>query len=177
MHSKVFLKGIRNLFFLSLIVGGFFSIASAQDALLIQYAKTHRGNMLYKKFGIQNGNRVAITLYNNGEIGGTDPDDIRGAWPYPETEDSYIGDVTPLIGVQLPGSYPVGLDASKDTVYDDTLHSVTIAPGPRTGQSAKVDPTDGHFQGFTPEPGYSSNVQDTLAMSTKPSTWPASWAG
>ncbi|MEJ2614665.1 MAG: hypothetical protein P8Z35_06890 [Ignavibacteriaceae bacterium] len=38
-----------------------------------------------------------------------------------------------------------------------------------------MDPTDGHFQGFAPEPGYVNANQDTVAISHKPSTWPPFW--
>ncbi len=146
----------------------------AQQDNLIPYAKTHRGNALYVRFGIHDGNRVAITFRNNGQISGTDPNDIRGAWPYPMTQDSYIGDVTPLVGVELPGTYPIGVDKGGNTIYG-TVHSVTISPGPRTGQSAKTDPADGHFQGFEPEPGYVNPNQDTVALSNIPTSWPSFW--
>ncbi len=141
---------------------------------LIPYAKTHRGNALYVRFGVHDGNRIAITFRNNGQISGTDPNDIRGAWPFPKTQDSYIGDVTPLVGVELPGVFPIGVDKSGQTVYG-TVHSVTISPGPRAGQGVKTDPGDGHFQGFEPEPGYVNPGQDTVASSSIPSSWPSSW--
>ncbi len=149
------------LFFADLMFG-------QQDPLL-QWAKHNRGNSLYRKFGVHNGNRVAVTFRNDGSISGTDPNDIRGAWPYPSTQDSYIGDVTPLVGIQIPIR-----DYNGDHI-PDTLHSVTISPGPRTRQANKVDPVDGHFQGFEPEPGYALQSQDTLAMSHIPTSWPAVW--
>lgn len=141
----------------------------SQQDLFINYAKTHRGNSLYRKFGIHNGNRVAITFRNDGSISGTNPNDIRGAWPYPATQDSYIGDVTPLVGIELPIR-----DYSGDGIQD-TLHSVTISPGPRKGQSNKLDPADARFQGSEPEPGYANQAQDTVAMSHIPSSWPLAW--
>jgi len=141
----------------------------AQQDNLIPYAKSHRGSYLYVKFGLHNGNRVAITFRNNGSISGTNSNDIRGAWPYPMTQDSYIGDVTPLVGVELPGVYDIGKGIK------GIVHSVTIAPGPRNGQAAKVDPATGYFQGFEPEAGYANQAQDTLAMSNIPSSWPSFW--
>ncbi|HQT92255.1 MAG TPA: hypothetical protein PL001_09555, partial [Candidatus Kryptobacter bacterium] len=144
-------------------------VAFGQTSQFIQWAKTHRGNALYTRFGIHNGNRVAISFRNNGSISGTNANDARGYWPFPATEDSYIGDVTPLIGIQLP---------VRDYTGDgrpDTLHSVTISPGPRNGQSAKVDPITGLFQGFEPEQGYVNLSQDTVAMSQIPGTWPPVW--
>ena len=102
-------------------------ISYAQNADFINYAKAHRGNSLYTRFGIHNGNRVAISFRNNGAISGTNANDVRGYWPFPATEDSYIGDVTPLIGIQIPIR-----DYTGDGI-PDTLHSVTISPGPRNG--------------------------------------------
>lgn len=159
---------------LLLASGGFPVFGQQGQDNLIQYAKTHRGNALYVRFGIHDGNRVAITFRNNGQISGTDPNDIRGAWPFPRTQDSYIGDVTPLVGVELPGTFPIGIDKSGKTLYG-IVHSVTISPGPRAGQSAKTDPSDGHFQGFEPEPGYVNPAQDTVALSNIPSSWPTAW--
>lgn len=162
------------IFVLFLTVGGSLSYAQEGSDNLIPYAKTHRGNALYVRFGIHDGNRVAITFRNNGQISGTDPNDIRGAWPYPMTQDSYIGDVTPLVGVELPGTYPIGVDKTGKKLYG-IVHSVTISPGPRSGQSAKTDPADGHFQGFEPEPGYVNAGQDTVALSNIPESWPSIW--
>ncbi len=146
-----------------------YGVAFGQTSEFVNYAKTHRGNALYTRFGVHNGNRVAISFRNNGSISGTNANDVRGYWPFPATEDSYIGDVTPLIGIELPIR-----DYTGDGI-PDTLHSVTISPGPRNGQSAKVDPTDGHFQGFAPEPGYVNPNQDTVAMSQIPGSWPSVW--
>ncbi len=167
---------MRKIFilFLFLFAGSIAAYAQQGSDNLIPYARTHRGNALYVRFGIHDGNRVAISFRNNGQISGTDPNDIRGAWPYPMTQDSYIGDVTPLVGVELPGVYPIGIDKDGKTLYG-TVHSVTISPGPRTGQAAKTDPADGHFQGFEPEPGYVNPGQDTVASSSIPSSWPAFW--
>ena len=74
-----------------------------------------------------------------------------------------------MIGVELPPR-----DYDGDGMVN-ILHSVTITPGPRNGQSAKVDPVDGHFQGFEPEPGYVNVGQDTVAMSNVPTSWPSVW--
>lgn len=140
-----------------------------QQSNYIQWAKSHRGNSLYARFGLLNGNRIALTFSNDGSMAGTNPNAIRGYWPYPATQDGYIGDVTPLVGIEIPVK-----DYTGDGI-PDTLHSVTISPGPRNGQAAKTDPSDGHFQGFEPEPGYLNPSQDTVAMSHISSTWPSFW--
>jgi hypothetical protein len=151
-----------------LFVSTVFSFAQ-QNSDYIQWAKTHRGSSLYTRFGLLNGNRTAITYSNDGSIAGTNPADLRGYWPYPATQDGYIGDVTPLVGIELPVR-----DYNGDGILD-TLHSVTITTGPRTGQAAKTDPNDGHFQGFAPEPGYVNTNQDTVAKNTVRNSWPPFW--
>lgn len=155
--------------FIALSVFFISSAAFAQSPQLIQWAKTHRGNALYTRFGVQNGNRVGISFRNDGSIAGLDANDLRGYWPYPATKDSYVGDITPLVGVQLPVKDYFG------TGKLDTIHSVTIAKGPRNGQDSKVDPTSGAFEGFEPEPGYVNANQDTVAMSQDPNSWPSFW--
>ncbi len=159
---------MRKLLIISLIFIAA-DLSFGQVDYFIQWAKTHRGNALYTRFGVHNGNRIAISFRSDGSISGTNPNDVRGYWPYPMTQDGYIGDVTPLVGIQLPIR-----DYNGDG-KPDTLHNVTISPGPRNGQAAKTDPTDGHFQGFEPEPGYVNLSQDTVAMSHIPSTWPTFW--
>ena len=158
----------RFSFVLALLLSS--GIAFGQSPQLIQWAKTNRGNALYTRFGIQNGNRVGISFRNDGSIAGLNANDLRGYWPYPATEDSYVGDITPLVGVQLPVRDYFGNGKL------DTLHSVTIAKGPRNGQDSKVDPTSGSFEGFEPEPGYVNLSQDTVAMSQDPNSWPPFWA-
>ena len=156
-------------FFVALVVILAAGSAFAQSPELIQWAKTHRGNALYTRFGIMDGNRVGISYRNDGSIAGLNANDLRGYWPYPATKDSYVGDITPLVGVQLPVRDYFGNGKL------DTIHSVTIAKGPRTGQDSKVDPISGAFEGFEPEPGYVNPNQDTVAISTDPNSWPSFW--
>ncbi|HUI29144.1 MAG TPA: hypothetical protein VLX91_02925 [Candidatus Acidoferrales bacterium] len=156
-------------FSIAFLVLLFSSAGFGQTPELLNWAKTHGGKALYTRFGVHNGNRVAISFRSDGSISGTNANDIRGEWPYPATHDSYIGDVTPLVGIEIPIS-----DYTGDGI-PDTLHSVTISPGPRNGQSNKVDPNTGQFQGFEPEPGYVNLNQDTVAMSHIPSSWPSIW--
>ncbi len=155
--------------FVALAVLFFTGTAFAQSPELIQWARSHWGNALYTRFGIQNGNRVGLSFRNDGSIAGLNANDLRGYWPYPATKDSYVGDITPLVGVQLPVRDYFG------TGKPDTIHSVTIAKGPRNGQDAKLDPTSGAFEGFEPEPGYVNLDQDTVAMSQVPNSWPPFW--
>ncbi|MGB9773854.1 MAG: hypothetical protein ACPL4I_07560 [Bacteroidota bacterium] len=128
-----------------------------------------RGDPRYRKTGVHNGNRVAITFANDGSIAGLNPGTLRGVWPFPATQDGYIGDVTPLVGIEIP----IYRDYTGDGKID-TLHSVEISPGPRRGQGDKVG-RDRHFRGFEPLPLFVNDAQDTVAMSHLPSTWPTFW--
>ncbi len=159
---------MRKIFIITLLFITTSFVFGQQVNNYIQWAKTHRGNSLYTRFGLLNGNRIAITYANDGSIAGTNANDLRGYWPYPATQDGYIGDVTPLVGIQIPAA-----DYNGDG-KPDTLHNVTISPGPRNGQAAKTD-SSGRFQGFAPEPGYVNANQDTVAMSQIPTTWPRFW--
>ncbi|MCX6120645.1 MAG: hypothetical protein NTX44_03370 [Ignavibacteriales bacterium] len=150
-------------------------VALGQSPGLLNYAKTHRGNALYTRFGVHNGNKVGISFRNDGSISGTNANDFRGYWPTPATKDSYIGDVDPVVGIQLPLRDYTRNSQHISLHLVDTLHSVTITPGPRNGQSLKVDPNTGAFQGFEPEVGYVNLNQDTIAMSHIPSSWPSFW--
>jgi hypothetical protein len=160
---------MRKYFVIIILLVSTIFVFAQENSNYIQWAKTHRGNSLYTRFGLLNGNRTAITYSNDGSIAGTNPADLRGYWPYPATQDGYIGDVTPLVAIELPLR-----DYNGDGI-PDTLHSVTISTGPRTGQGAKTDPVDGHFQGFGPEPGYVNASQDTVAKNTVRNSWPPFW--
>jgi len=125
-----------------------------------------RSNPDLRRIGYHKGNRVAISFYNDGAISGFNEGvDIRGEWPR-ESKEFYIGDLTPLIGLEF---------INKD---GDTLHSVTISRGPRPNQNDEKNPITGRFWGFNPMPGfnnpaYESKVsQEGIAMSHLPGTWP-----
>lgn len=110
--------------------------------------------------GYHTGNRVGITFYNDGQIGGINTGiDIRGEWPLGSGE-NYIGDMIPLIGVEFKNR--LGL----------TLQSVIISRGPRRGQFEEKSPVDGHFWGWNPVPGFRNPNYSSIAMSHLPQSWP-----
>jgi hypothetical protein len=110
--------------------------------------------------GRHTGNKVGISFHNDGAIAGTISGiDIRGEWPL-GSGFMYIGDLTPLIGVEF------------ENTLGRQMHSVTISRGPRKGQANKKSPTDGHFWGFNPVPGYFNESQQSIAMSHLPESWP-----
>ncbi|MFA7228444.1 MAG: hypothetical protein WC061_05365, partial [Melioribacteraceae bacterium] len=110
--------------------------------------------------GYHTGNRVGITYYNDGQIGGTNTGiDIRGEWPLGSGE-NYIGDMIPLIGVEFK------------TTIGQTLQSVIISRGPRRGQFDEKSPIDGHFWGWNPVPGFRNPNYASIGMSHLPQSWP-----
>lgn len=123
------------------------------------------GDATLLKIGFHTGNRVGISFYNDGAITGFRQGvDIRGEWPLGSGE-NYIGDVTPLIGVEFTNT------------NGKTLQSVTISRGPRTNQGDERHPTQGYFWGFNPIPGFLNPNGESVAMSHLLNSWPiGGWA-
>ncbi len=121
------------------------------------------GDPTLLKNGKHNGNRAGITFKNDGSIAGFQiGTDIRGEWPLGSGY-NYIGDLTPLVGVEFV------------TTKGVTLQSVTISRGPRTGQSDEKNNRAGepeYFWGWNPIPGFVNPEGDSPAMSHLPETWP-----
>ncbi len=122
----------------------------------------YKGNALYRARNVMSGNLVRTTFYNYGLVGNIG--EISGEWPI-GTGDEYVGDVSPLVGVEFV--HPSG----------DTLHSVTTSDGPRGNPDGP--PGGGTFWGFEPLPGFAAapNVGEDpkVAMSNQHNTWPDFW--
>jgi hypothetical protein len=136
------------------------------------WAQIRSDYLLYPRYiGYHTGNRVGISFYDDGAIAGFNiGTDIRGEWPLGSGY-NYIGDLTPMIGVELP---------LKDYDLDgkiDTMHSVCISRGPRNGQANEKKPDIGYFWGWNPRPGYRNNSYSSVGMSHLPGSWPPTgWA-
>ena len=108
------------------------------------------------------GNLVRTTFYNYGLVGNIG--EISGEWPI-GTGDEYVGDVSPMVGVQFV--HPSG----------DTVVSVTTTDGPRGNPDGP--PGGGTFWGFEPLPGFNAppraGQDPRVAMSNQPDTWPPFW--
>ncbi|MFA6599362.1 MAG: T9SS type A sorting domain-containing protein [Ignavibacteriaceae bacterium] len=119
------------------------------------------------RVGFLNGNNLKLSFYNDGQIAGFSQGvTIRGNWK----GNDYIGDMTPLIGVELPIK-----DYNSDGKVD-TIHSVIISRGPRQGQMNEKDPITMAFWGFNPKPGYLNSSLEKIPMSNDRSSWPSFWA-
>ena len=124
-----------------------------------------KGDATLRKIGFHTGNRVGISFYNDGAITGFRQGiDIRGEWPLGSGE-NYIGDVTPLIGVEFTNT------------NGKTLQSVTISRGPRNRQGDERHPTKSYFWGWDPIPGFLNPNGESVAMSHLQNSWPiGGWA-
>ncbi len=133
--------------------------------IFTQVLVAQRSDPSLRRIGYHTGNRCGISFYNDGAIAGFNLGvDIRGEWPLGSGE-NYIGDLTPLIGVEFINR------------RGDTLHSVGISRGPRSGQADERHPINGYFWGFNPLPGYLNPNYQSVAMSHLPQSWPIEgWA-
>lgn len=122
----------------------------------------YKGNALNRSKNFMSGNLVRTVYYNYGLMGNIG--EISGEWPA-GTGDEYVGDVSPLVGVEF--IHPNG----------DTLHSVTTSDGPRGNPDGP--PGGGRFWGFEPLPGFAATPlageDPQVAISNDTSTWPDFW--
>ncbi len=122
----------------------------------------YRGNPLYRAKNVMSGNLVRSTYYNYGLVGNIG--EISGEWPI-GTGNEYVGDVSPLVGVEF--IHPSG----------DTLRAVCTSDGPRGNPDGP--PGGGAFWGFEPLKGFAAppaiGEDPLVAMSNQPSTWPTAW--
>lgn len=126
----------------------------------------YRSSRIYEKKATTDGNRVNITFFNNGLLGGSG--EVRGEWPK-GSENFYIGDVSPVIALEVP------VDLNNDGVADTLVKQVLTNRGPRAGQTPKPGETE--FWGFEPVPGFANGSEENEkpAISTDPETWPSFW--
>ncbi len=138
-----------------------------------------------QKKGLMNGNQIALTFFNYGLLGGVG--ETRGEWPR-GSDDFYIGDVLPVVGVEFP------VDTDGDGEADTLLVSTVTTRGPRAG--IDLEGPDGQqnvFWGFEPKAGFAADAftsdecvfededgvpvtqNDRPAISTDPCTWPSFW--
>lgn len=151
MHTPLSTRSRRLLLLLApLVLAPILAIAQDPDPL-------EKGDSTWRRKGTHNGNKVATVFYNFGLV--ADVNEISGEWPK-GTGNYYIGDVTPLVGVQFVNA------------LGDTVHSVATCDGPRGNSDG---PGGGIFWGFEPVPGFVDEAQLGVAMSHLPDTWPDRW--
>lgn len=126
----------------------------------------YRSDRSYEKKATTAGNRVNITFFNNGLLGGLG--EVRGEWPRGSLN-NYIGDVLPVIVMEVP------VDTNNDGVADSLFKRGISVRGPRAGASPR--PGQLKYYGFEPMAGFANNdgVNEKPAISTEPETWPEFW--
>ena len=117
----------------------------------------------YVVHSVHNGNLVKTVFQNNGVVGFPQSQAPRGAWKY--KTNGYLGDVSPLIGVQITDTNQSGEEV--------TFHSVETSAFSRPSSSNEAH--GGEIWGFYPVDGYNNPNNNEIAMSDNPSSWPKSW--
>jgi len=117
----------------------------------------------YTRTAIMNGNQVFCVFGNWGVLGQPADQANRGAWKNPN--DGYLGDVSPLVGVEA-------------NYKGTTFHSVVTCPfypTQRPAASQDRDPISNKWWTWEPVAGYFNANQQSVALSTIPNSWPQSW--
>lgn len=144
------------------------SYVQAQQASIPEFLRNpqYRSSRNFEKSSTSDGNRVLITFFNNGLLGGVG--EARGEWPR-GSDVNYIGDVSPVIALEVP------VDTDNDGVADTLIQHTLTNRGPRAGQGPRPGEVD--FWGFEPMGGFANNdgINDRPAISTDPDTWPERW--
>lgn len=123
----------------------------------------------YRRYNVHSGNLVKTVFGNWGVVAQPDDKGPRGAWIY--DNNGYIGDVSPMIGVEV---------TSKDADGEDvTFHSVIVSPVDRPTLGGDEEGPDGTAWGLEPVAGYYNTDIDAssqrIAMNDNENTWPSSW--
>ncbi|MGB2869224.1 MAG: hypothetical protein WBD36_12280 [Bacteroidota bacterium] len=117
----------------------------------------NKGNIIYTKKGIMDGNFVRTIFYNHGEIAHW-PDQPSGEWPKGSGH-TYVDGVAVIVQAETKDSSGV------------TIHPLET----NYREFNRKDPVSTVPWGWEPLPGYANPTQDQPAMSNNPATWPSFW--
>lgn len=115
-----------------------------------------------RKSGIHDGNKILTIIYNYGGIGDwTISSNRLESGIYPRGSGySYFAEFSPVIGAEATNN-----DGETIHIFSDGMVSGTMMD----------QAPEGYQYGFEPLPGYANPLQNTIAMSDQPETWPATW--
>lgn len=138
---------------------------------------TQRGDRNFRKIGIHRGNQVRTVFNNWGVIAQPPQEGPPAAWL--NDANGYIGDVSPLVGVEIPRYMDFNGDGLVDTVQSVIVCPVA-RPGSAGGNLGDAPPGGGDVAwAFEPLPGFANPTLDEpgkgVAMSHLPETWPTVW--
>jgi len=125
------------------------------QALGQQVLDMNKGNILYTKKGIMDGNLVRTIFFNHGEVAHW-PDQPSGEWPKGSGH-SYVDGVAMIAQAEV--HYKGQVFHPLETRYREFMR---YAP-------------DGTPWGWEPLPNYANMAQSSPAMSNSPETWPSHW--
>jgi hypothetical protein len=125
------------------------------------------GGPAQRRFAVLSGGRISTVFGNWGVIGQPAAAGPRGAWK--QSTNGYIGDLSLLVGVELPIR-----DYNGDSL-PDTVHSVITCPVSRPTTLPDTDPVSGQYLTFEPDTGYFNPASSSVALSDDPTTWPSVW--
>ncbi len=117
----------------------------------------NKGNIVYTKKGILDGNLVRTLFYNHGEIA-YHSNHPSGEWPK-GTGHEYLDGVAVIVQAET---------RDKNNAIIHPLET-------NYREFIRKDPVSKIPWGWEPLPGYANAIQDEPAMSNKSSTWPARW--
>ncbi|MFA4907808.1 MAG: hypothetical protein WC602_06050, partial [archaeon] len=133
-------------------------LALAEVTTLAQTPSSMRGNQLYRRRGLMNGNLVSTLFWNYCEVGDY-PDEPSGCWP--SAERHYLDDITLIVSVETQNS------------NGETIHPMET----QYREFVDVSP-EGVPWGFEARPNWFNMDEKTNtspAMSNNPNTWPEYW--
>jgi len=154
MKTPMFLDQARFAAVLRLLV---IMTLVAGEAMAQRFIDPNKGNIIYTKKGIMNGNFVRTIYLNHGEVSHW-PDKPSGEWPK-GTGHQYLDGIAVIVQTEIRDSSG-GLIHPLETNYREFI---------------RKDPVSGIPWGWAPLPGYSNPAGTEPAMSNKPSTWPSTW--
>ncbi len=141
-----------------LLAVGCLLVSAWHSPLVAQrYIDPNKGNIIYTKRGIMDGNNVRTIYFNHGEIAHW-PDQPSGEWPK-GTGHTYVDGVAVIVQAETR-------DSSGRVIHPlETNYREFI----------RKDPITGIPWGWAPLPGYANPTQSEPARSDKPDTWPSTW--
>ncbi len=126
-------------------------------ALAQRFVDPNKGDIIYTKRGIMDGNNARTIFLNHGEVAHY-PDQPSGEWPK-GTGHTYVDGISVIVQAET-------YDSSGQLIHPlETNYREFI----------RRDPVTGIPWGWEPLPGYANPTQNEPAMSNQPETWPRTW--
>src|SRR3990172_7768344 len=133
------------------------TVGAASTALAQRFIDPNKGNIIYTKKGIMDGNLVRTIFLNHGEVAHW-PDKPSGEWPK-GTGHQYVDGVAVIVQAETR----------------DTSNRIIHPLETNYREFIRKDPVTKIPGGWGALPGYANPAQQEPAMSYKPTTWPRTW--